>query len=79
MQHFVKTANFLYPIHSDAQGVKFAPSMGYGLKLANPKEFFSESHRPSHFLEFSKLEVRRLPAFTSVILPVAFDTVATFE
>lgn len=40
------------------QGVKFAPSMGYGLKLANPKEFFSESHRPSHFLEFSKLEVR---------------------
>lgn len=40
------------------QGVKFAPSMGYGLKLSNPKEFFAESHRPSHFLEFSKLEVR---------------------
>lgn len=40
-----------------AQGVKFAPSMGYGLKLSNPREFFAESHRPSHFLEFSKLEV----------------------
>ena len=39
------------------QGVKFAPSMGYGLKLSNPREFFAESHRPSHFLEFSKLEV----------------------
>lgn len=33
--------------------------MSYGLRLSNPREFFAESHRPSHFLEFSKLEVSR--------------------
>ena len=30
--------------------------MKYGLKLANPKEFYSEIHRPAHFLEFGALE-----------------------
>ena len=30
--------------------------MKYGVKLANPKEFYSEAHRPTHFLEFSSLE-----------------------
>jgi len=34
-------------------GVKHQPSMKYSLKLANPKEFYSEVHRPNHFLEFS--------------------------
>ena len=38
------------------QGVKHSPSMKYGLKLANPKEYYSEVHRPTHFLEFSTLE-----------------------
>ena len=37
-------------------GVKHAPSMRYGLKLANPKDFYHEAHRPNHFLEFSILE-----------------------
>lgn len=38
------------------QGVKHSASMKYGLKLANPKEYYSEVHRPTHFLEFSTLE-----------------------
>ncbi|GLC46153.1 Pre-mRNA-processing-splicing factor 8A [Pleodorina starrii] len=37
-------------------GVKHSPSMKYGLRLANPKEFYHEVHRPTHFLEFSTLE-----------------------
>jgi len=53
-------------------GVKHTPNMKYNLKLANPKvrddqmfgdseklflqEFYNESHRPTHFLEFSNLE-----------------------
>lgn len=28
----------------------------YGLRLANPREFYHEAHRPTHFLEFSTLE-----------------------
>ena len=50
------------------QGVKFAPSMGYGLKLSNPREFFAESHRPSHFLEFSKLEVCKHPRLSTLMV-----------
>lgn len=38
------------------QGSKFNANGLYGLKLANPKEFYSEIHRPTHFLEFSTLE-----------------------
>ena len=38
------------------QGVKHSPGMKYGLKLANPREFYHEIHRPTHFLEFSQLE-----------------------
>ncbi|KAK9866667.1 hypothetical protein WJX84_005875 [Apatococcus fuscideae] len=38
------------------QGVKHTPTMKYGLRLANPKEYYHESHRPSHFLDFSTLE-----------------------
>lgn len=37
-------------------GVKHSPTMKYGLKLANPKEFYHEVHRPTHFMEFSTLE-----------------------
>jgi pre-mRNA-processing factor 8 len=38
------------------QGIKHTSNMKYGLKLANPKEFYAEVHRPNHFLEFSQLE-----------------------
>lgn len=35
--------------------------MKYGLKLANPREFYAEVHRPTHFLEFSSLEDAAVP------------------
>lgn len=37
-------------------GVRHSPSMRYELMLSNPKEFYHEVHRPSHFLNFSTLE-----------------------
>jgi len=37
-------------------GVKHSPGMNYGLVLANPKEFYHESHRPSHFMNFASME-----------------------
>lgn len=37
-------------------GVKFSAGMKYGVKLGNPKEFYAEVHRPTHFMEFSGLE-----------------------
>lgn len=37
-------------------GVKHSASMKYGLKLANPRAYYHEMHRPTHFLEFSTLE-----------------------
>ena len=30
--------------------------MHYELQLANPKEFYHEVHRPTHFLNFSSIE-----------------------
>uniref|UniRef100_A0A7S3UEK3 MPN domain-containing protein n=1 Tax=Picocystis salinarum TaxID=88271 RepID=A0A7S3UEK3_9CHLO len=37
-------------------GVKHSVNMKYQIKLSNPKEFFHEEHRPTHFLEFTSLE-----------------------
>ena len=37
-------------------GVRHDPNMKYEMTLANPKEFYHEVHRPSHFLNFSSLE-----------------------
>lgn len=41
---------------SNFTGVRHSPSMRYELMLSNPKEFYHEVHRPSHFLNFSTLE-----------------------
>ena len=38
------------------QGVKFAPTIKYGLKLDVPLEFYHERHRPAHFLQFAAME-----------------------
>ncbi len=38
------------------KGVRHSPTMHYELLLANPKEFYHEIHRPTHFLNFSSLE-----------------------
>ena len=37
-------------------GVRHSPSMRFELQLSNPKEFYHEVHRPSHFLNFSSME-----------------------
>ncbi|KDD76263.1 PROCN domain-containing protein, partial [Helicosporidium sp. ATCC 50920] len=37
-------------------GVKFNAAEAYGLRLDNPREFYADVHRPTHFLEFSALE-----------------------
>merc|ERR1719379_1268378 len=37
-------------------GVRHSSTMRYDLKLANPREFYHQLHRPSHFLNFSVLE-----------------------
>merc|ERR1719247_2800678 len=34
-------------------GVRHSANMKYELKLANPKEFYHQPHRPSHFLNFN--------------------------
>jgi len=39
-----------------ASGVHHDPNMKYDIQLANPKEFYHELHRPSHFLNFRSLE-----------------------
>ncbi|CAI5475746.1 unnamed protein product [Closterium sp. Yama58-4] len=38
-------------------GVKHSPGMRYRLSLVPPREFYHEAHRPTHFLEFSHLDV----------------------
>jgi pre-mRNA-processing factor 8 len=40
-------------------GVRHSPSMLYELMLANPKEFYHEAHRPTHFLYFSNTTVEK--------------------
>jgi len=37
-------------------GVKHSTNIKYGVRVANPKEFYDESHRHTHFLNFSTLE-----------------------
>ena len=37
-------------------GVRHDPNMRYELALSNPKEFYHEVHRPSHFLNFASIE-----------------------
>ena len=38
-----------------SQGVRHSPTMLYEVMLANPKEFYHEVHRPTHFLNFSNI------------------------
>ena len=37
-------------------GVKLAVNKPFAVKLANPREFYHEVHRPSHFLDFTNME-----------------------
>ena len=36
--------------------MRHSASMRYDLQLANPKEFYHEVHRPSHFLSFALMD-----------------------
>ncbi|KAL6078557.1 hypothetical protein STEG23_011126, partial [Scotinomys teguina] len=51
---------FMVPAQSswnyNFMGVRHDPNMKYELQLANPKEFYHEVHRPSHFLNFALLQ-----------------------
>eukprot|EP00741_Cyanophora_paradoxa_P003665 tig00000093_g3562.t1 len=38
------------------RGVKHSAGMKYDMALANPKEFYHEDHRPSHFLNFASID-----------------------
>jgi pre-mRNA-processing factor 8 len=46
------TGSWNYNFH----GVKHSPGMKFGLKLENPKEYYHEIHRPSHFLNFAAFD-----------------------
>jgi pre-mRNA-processing factor 8 len=37
-------------------GIQHAQNMKYNLILSNPKPYYHEIHRPSHFLNFSKAQ-----------------------
>lgn len=44
------------PWNMNFQGMKYAASMKYGVKLENPKDFYHEEHRPGHFLRFAGID-----------------------
>ncbi|XP_010063538.2 pre-mRNA-processing-splicing factor 8A [Eucalyptus grandis] len=44
------------PWNYNFMGVKHTSSMKYGMKLGTPREYYHEDNRPTHFLEFSKME-----------------------
>lgn len=52
LKYFFSTLPSPYP----NPGVRHDPNMKYDLQLANPKEFYHEVHRPSHFLNFASLQ-----------------------
>ena len=37
-------------------GVRHDPTIKYELHMANPKEFYHEVHRPTHFMKFAAIE-----------------------
>lgn len=37
-------------------GVRHEANMKYELMLSNPKDFYHEVHRPSHFMNFTSIE-----------------------
>jgi len=37
-------------------GINFSANLRYTLALNNPRDFYNEMHRPSHFLDFTRRE-----------------------
>ena len=54
------TLTFILPLFICISGVRHDANMKYELQLSNPKEFYHEIHRPSHFLNFSSMEESEL-------------------
>jgi pre-mRNA-processing factor 8 len=48
-------------------GIQLANTIKYSLVLANPKEFYHEIHRPSHFLSFAKNNEEQLMADSDAV------------
>ncbi|KAH9611911.1 hypothetical protein KSS87_013298 [Heliosperma pusillum] len=44
------------PWNYNFMGAKHASTLNYGTKLGTPKEYYHEEHRPTHYLEFIKME-----------------------
>lgn len=51
-----RLAQIIILLTRPATCVRHDPNMKYDLQLANPKEFYHEVHRPSHFLNFASLQ-----------------------
>lgn len=47
------------PWNYNFMGVKLSPTQKYGVRLGVPKEFYHESHRPGHFMNFAAFEEER--------------------
>ncbi|OUC45075.1 PROCT domain protein [Trichinella nativa] len=51
---------FMVPVQTswnyNFMGVRHDANMKYDVTLGNPKEFYHEQHRPSHFLNFATIE-----------------------
>ena len=53
MGFFMVPDNHMWNYHFLGLGI--VPKMKYSLILSNPKEFYHEIHRPSHFIKFIKV------------------------
>ena len=54
--HFLFNLIFQGSWNYNFMGVRHDPNMRYELALSNPKEFYHEVHRPSHFMNFASIE-----------------------
>ena len=54
--HFFFNLIFQGSWNYNFMGVRHDPNMRYELALSNPKEFYHEVHRPSHFMNFASIE-----------------------
>ena len=53
---FLFLSGFLEKQLHDVRHALNDPNMRYKLALSNPKEFYHEVHRPSHFMNFASIE-----------------------
>ena len=66
------------PWNYNFMGTRFSPSMVYGLKLDVPKEFYDETHRPIHFLNWAGEADRDAAPASSTAMTDSDNTSASF-